>query len=193
MHTYTHVRARTHKHTRTRTHTHSHTLTRCSCYLMAWTTATSEIKSSFPVPVIHSHVHQDDVCVSVCVGGCTFVCEFTFAPALWLMPDQSLSDPITRVWQARVVCVCLSVRVCVMERIILELPLVSSTLYHCGVLLSGKGLCYITHTCTYTHIHRQVSAQTHTQHRFVLIVLWGHSTGCIRSLFLITTYVALKE
>lgn len=87
---------------------------------MALTAAGSEIKSSFPVPVIHGHVQPlDKMCVweRECVGGCTFVCESTFAPVLWLMQDQSLSDPITRVWQARAivyvcVCVCVNVGAC---------------------------------------------------------------------------------
>lgn len=128
------------------------------------------------------------VCESLWVGGCTFVCEYTFAPALWLMQDQSFSDPITRVWQARVVCVCVSVGVCVMERIIYELLLVSSILYHCGMLLSGWVQCYITHTYTYTR------ARTNThKYRFVLIFLWGRSIECICSLFLIAIYITLKE
>lgn len=94
----------------------------------------------------------------VCVGGCTFVCacvrvcERTFAPALWLMQDRSFSDPITGVWQGKVcVSVCRCLRVCVMERIIWGLLLVSCILYHCGMLLSGCDLCYITHTYTDTH------------------------------------------
>lgn len=137
MHTFKHTRA------------HMHTNTRCSCYLMAWTTAASEIKSSFPVPVIHGHIQPpDDMCVTVCVWAVVPLSTHFHLHCDWCRTNPS-AIPLQG-FDKWGVCVCVSVSVCVMERIIWKLLLVSSILYHCGMLLSGQDLCYITHTYTYT-------------------------------------------
>lgn len=129
---------------------------------MAWTTATSEIKNSFPVSVIHGHVHPLDdmsVLVWVAVPLCVCVWECTFAPALWLMLDQCFCDPITGVWQGEVcVSVCLCVWMRVMERIIWGL-FVSRILYHYGMLLSGQDHHITSLILTHTHAHGHTNTQ----------------------------------
>lgn len=138
-HSYTHMCIHSNRQTRVA----KNTPIRCSCNLSrscsdpdvpsAWQLSCS----SHSQPFLASRWY---VCTYICV------CEHKFAPVLWLMQDQSLTDPITRVCHARVASVW------VMGKISSEMLLVSSILDHCGMLLSGKSLCDITHAYTQTHM-----------------------------------------
>lgn len=91
-----------HVHTFRETHVPKNTPIWCSCNLScscsdpdvpsAWQLSCS----SHSEPFLASRWY---VCTYICV------CEHKFAPVLWLMQDQSLTDPITRLCQARVACV----------------------------------------------------------------------------------------
>lgn len=130
-------------HSNRQTRVPKNTPIRCSCNLSrscsdpdvpsAWQLSCS----SHSQPFLASRWY---VCTYICV------CEHKFASVLWLMQDQSLTDPITRVCHARVASVW------VMGKISSEMLLVSSILDHCGMLLSGKSLCDITHAYTQTHV-----------------------------------------
>lgn len=73
---------------------YTQTNTWCCCYLMACAKAASDIKSRFSTSCDTTPGSASRWCTRACVGG--YLCEHKFATVLWLMQDQSFSDPITR-------------------------------------------------------------------------------------------------